>query len=85
MTPLQLALTSKQEMDAYLDQYATSEIIEDIKAYSNVDRTLIATAAMKGILSNSPDWSDSDHNLDWVSNAAVKFSDRLIASLNKQP
>ncbi len=84
MTPLQLALTSEIQMDLYLEEYGSEQIIKDILAYSNADRTVIATAAMQGILSNSSDWNEDQINVDWVSRNSVKYADALIAELNKQ-
>lgn len=37
--------------------------------------------AMKGILSNSADWTDSEQATEWVSNAAVKFAVETLAKL----
>jgi hypothetical protein len=46
-------------------------------------REYFASMAMQGLLSNSPDWNDSDHCLNWVAESSVKFSDALIEVLNK--
>ena len=46
-------------------------------------REYFAAMAMHGILSNSPDWTDSDNCLNWVSESSAKYADALIEALNK--
>lgn len=46
-------------------------------------REYFAAMAMQGILSNSPDWEDSDRCLKWVSESSAKYADALIEALNK--
>lgn len=101
MTPLQLALTSVDEMDAYIEGVHTVQLIADIKAYSNVDRTVIATAINSNLAGAY--YLMSDHQRactqrEWLkeyggnatpaeatASDTLKFTDALIAALNKQP
>jgi hypothetical protein len=86
MTPLQLALTSEKEMDNYLENTTSKDIIKDILAYSNADRTVIATACLQGLISSNNNAGGASTFLPLSEQAelSVKYSDELIKALNKQ-
>lgn len=46
-------------------------------------RQHFAAMAMKGILSNSPDWNGTQSHNEWVAKISVSYADALIAELNK--
>lgn len=83
MTPLQLALTSNEEMDEYLEFNTSQEIRHDILTYSNTDRTIIATAAMAAWI-GADGIGNSDASDEGMAERAVKCADALISKLNKQ-
>lgn len=55
----------------------------NFQQYGLTKREYFAAMAMQGILSNSPDWEDSDRCLKWVSESSAKYADALIEALNK--
>lgn len=90
MTPLQLALTSNKNFIEYLEATRTENIIKDIKAYSNADRTVIATAVLQGMLASGCYMGDNSQYLSDIKNEAiprckdaVAWTDALITELNK--
>ena len=78
MTRLQLALTSNEEMDGYLEFNTSQEVRQDILAYSNADRTVIATSLLQGLISQN--YSNAEGNIQ----EALRQTDMLITALNKQ-
>lgn len=46
-------------------------------------REHFAGMAMQGILSNSPDWTETNFHAKWVSETSVKYAEALIKELNK--
>ena len=52
--------------------------------YGLTKREYFAAMAMQGFLSNTPDWTDSDQCLKWVSESSVKYADALIEALNEK-
>lgn len=85
MTPLQKALTNETKMESYLLRTDTKEIISDIKAYHNADRTVIATAAMQGLCALPNKGTFGSHEEGWAAIAkhSVDIADALMAELKK--
>jgi len=85
MTPLELALTSEEKMEAFLELSSIKDIIDSIKEYHNADRTVIATSVLCGLVSGN-----DNHGLqcnygpiEEQTQLAVKYADSLIAELKK--